>query len=79
MSVVYLLIYIEGHEVAVAHNDKSVMENFHCVQAFKILYSAKNDFLENLSLVEYLFFFVYFILFYSVLSYFIFINFFFSL
>lgn len=41
-----------AHEVAIAHNDKSVQENFHCVQAFKLLYNTSHDFLLNLSLAE---------------------------
>eukprot|EP00026_Physarum_polycephalum_P005836 Phypoly_transcript_05875.p1 GENE.Phypoly_transcript_05875~~Phypoly_transcript_05875.p1 ORF type:complete len:613 (+),score=110.74 Phypoly_transcript_05875:46-1839(+) len=41
-----------SHELAIAHNDKSVLENYHCVQAFKLLYNSSHDFLVNLSIAE---------------------------
>jgi len=33
-------------KLAILHNDRSVLENHHCVQAFKLLLTTENDFLE---------------------------------
>lgn len=42
-----------GHDLAVTHNDRSVLENHHCHQAFKLLQSPETNFMEKMSLVEY--------------------------
>ena len=47
------LITLLAHPLAIAHNDKSVLENYHCAEAFKLLYQPSHDFLLNLSLAEY--------------------------
>lgn len=41
-----------GHDLAVTHNDRSVLENHHCAQAFKLLQIPENNFMEKLSLVD---------------------------
>lgn len=41
-----------GHDLAVTHNDRSVLENHHCAQAFKLLQNPENNFMEKLPLVD---------------------------
>lgn len=41
-----------GHDLAVTHNDRSVLENHHCHQAFKLLQIPENNFMEKLPLVD---------------------------
>lgn len=39
-------------KLAILHNDRSVLENHHCVQAFKLLQNSENDFVEFLSATD---------------------------
>lgn len=41
-----------GHDLAVTHNDRSVLENHHCAQAFKLLQLPENNFMEKLPLAD---------------------------
>jgi len=41
-----------GHELAVLHNDRSVLENHHCAQAFKLMQSPEHNFLDLLPLAD---------------------------
>lgn len=40
------------NKLAILHNDRSVLENHHCVQAFKLLQNSENDFVEFLTQVD---------------------------
>lgn len=41
------------HDLAVLHNDISVLENYHCSEAFMLMYKEDYNFLESLSPSEY--------------------------